>query len=281
MGHAIHRVSSIARPVEPKYPTNLAVLVLMGLALVGLSVVSIVRGAGVAEAVLGGLVGALLVFTTWALGRDLAPDDNPAAFVALVPVAFAIASGVSPLLLGPLTAIGLARVVNRTVGPPATTTDRVMMVVLVFLMARDGHGLGVGAAAVLAFGLDAILPERHAQGWLWAGLAAVATVVGIVLHGRLDLSVVAPGPWTWAAIATAGLLALVIATQPVLRSVHDVRPHDPLRRDRVQGGMVVILVMLLPTLMGGDAAVQAWIVGWAACAAVVLTRPLSLRRGTA
>lgn len=277
MGHPIHRVSSIARPVEPRYPTNLAILVIMGVALVGLSVTSLVRGADPASALLGGLVGSLVAFATWALGRDLAPDDDPAAFVALLPAAAAVLLGVNPLLLGPLTALALARVVNRSVGLPATPIDRVMVVLLVFLVARDGYGIGVGLAAALAFGLDAILPERQPRGGLWAGLAVAAAAIGVVVHGRLELTFVAPGPWAIAAMVTAGLFALVTATQPVPRSECDVRPHVPLRRDRVQGGMLVALVMLLPSLAGGDAAVQQWIVGWAACAGVVLTRPLSLR----
>lgn len=304
VAHSIHRLSSIARPVEPRYPTNLAILILMGLALVGLAVTALVRGAAPIDATLAGLLGALVVFATWALGRDLAPDDDPAAFVALVPAAAVVAVGVTPHLLGPLVALGLVRVVNRSVGPPATTLDRVALVVLTFVVAREGHGYGVGLAAVLAFGLDAVLPGRAAsagasegadrprrsepsdpagvQGWAFAALAAATTAMGMII-GEPTLSVVGPGPWTIAAIVTAGLFALVALTQPTPRAVHDAWPEVRLRRDRVRGGMLVGLLAVAPTLLGGDAAVLAWGVPWAACAGVVLTRPLHLwrRRATA
>lgn len=277
MAHSIHRLSSIARPVEPRYPTNLAILILMGLALVGLAVTALVRDAEPVDAALAGLVGALVVFATWALARDLAPDDDPAAFVALVPVAAVVAVGVTPLLLGPLVALGLVRVVNRSVGPPATVLDRVALVVLTFVVAREGYGVGVGVAAVLAFGLDARLPERHLQSWVFAALAAAATGMGVLI-GEPPLSVSTPGPWTLAAIVTAGLLVLVAVTQPAPRSTPDTMPDLPLRRSRVQGGMLVGLVACAPTLLGGDAAVLEWGVLWSACAGVVLGRPLHLLR---
>lgn len=278
MAHSIHRLSAIARPVEPQYPTNLAILVLMGLALVGLAVTALVRQAAPVDAVLAGLVGALVVFTTWALTRDLAPDDDPAAFLALVPAAAMVAVGATPLLLGPLCALGLVRVVDRSVGPAATLVDRVALVVLTFVVAREGYGYGVGVAAVLAFGLDALLPERHSQGWLFAALAAAATGMGMLIGEPQPFGVTEPGPWALAAMVTAGLFVVVAITQPVPRSSHDTMPDVPLRRSRVQGGMLVGLAAGLPSLLGGDAAVLEWGALWSACAGVVLGRPLHLLR---
>lgn len=277
MAHPIHRFSAIARPVEPQYPTNLAILVLMGLSLVALAITAIVRGAAPADSLLAGVVGALVVFATWAMARDLAPDDNPAAFIALVPVAAMVLYGANPMVLGPLVALGLVRVVNRSVGPSAMLTDRVVLVVLVFVVARDPHGFGVGVAAVLAFVLDALLPERSVEGWLFAGLAAAATVVGVLIGDSMP-SVVTPGPWTLGAIGVAVAFGLVMLAQPPLRSAYDTIPDVPLRRDRVQGGMLVGLVAALGSLPGGDPAVLDWGVAWAACLGVVLGRPL-LRSG--
>ena len=273
VAHPIHRLSTIARPVDPRYPTNLAILIIMGLAGAGLSITAIVRGAGVLDALLAGLLGSLVVFVTWALTRDLAPDDDPAAFVALVPVGVVVLDGANPALLGPLVALGLVRVVNRSVGPAALLVDRVALTVLVFVLAREGHGFGVGAAAVVAFALDAVLPERHPNGWVFAGLAAAATGMGMLI-GAPQLGVVPPGPWTFGAMAIAAVYGLVIITQGAPTSPGDTTPDQPLRRDRVQGGMLVGLLAGAGSLLGGDEAVQTWGVMWAAFAGVVLTRPL-------
>lgn len=273
MAHPIHRFSTIARPVEPQYPTNRAILILMGLTLAALAITAIVRGAEPTDALLAGVMGALVAFVTWALARDLAPDDDPAAFIALVPVAAIVLYGANPIVLGPLVALGLARVVNRSVGPPAKLADRVALTVLVFVVAREDHGVGVGVAAVLAFALDALLPERSGEGWPFAGLAAAATVMGVLI-GDVQLHLVAPGPWTLGAIGVAVAFGLVMLTQPPPRSASDVDRGIRLRRDRVQGGMLVGLVATMGSLPGGDPAVLTWGVAWAASLGVVLGRPL-------
>ncbi|MCA9709005.1 MAG: hypothetical protein KDK70_24385, partial [Myxococcales bacterium] len=235
------------------------------------------RGAAPTQAALAGLVGALVVFATWALARDLAPDDDPAAFVALLPMAALVLWGVNPALLGPLVVLGLMRVVNRTVGPPAHTVDRVALVVLVFVVSREDQGLGVGLAAVLAFGLDALLPERQRQSAPFAALALAAALMGMLI-GEVALTAASPGPWTAGAAAIAAAFGVVMITQPAPRAVCDVEPHVPLRRDRVQGGMLVGLVAAAGSLLGGDEAVRQWGVLWAAMLGVVLTRPLLRHR---
>jgi len=87
--HGLYRFTSIGRPLDPRYPTNRAVQVLMPIAaLVGGGVAWFggVDAKGIAFAALGGL---LVVFGCWALGRELAPDDNPGAFIGM---AFAFAA---------------------------------------------------------------------------------------------------------------------------------------------------------------------------------------------
>ncbi len=273
VAHPIHRLSAIARPVEPRVPTNLAILVIMGLAAVGLSLTAVVRGAGVLDALLTGLLGSVVVFVTWALARDLAPDDAPAAFAALVPVIIVLLDDADPAFFGPLVALGLVRVVNRSVGPAAMLVDRVTLTVLVFVLACEGYGFSVGAAAVIAFALDAVLPERSPNGGVFASIAAAATGMGMLI-GEPQLSIVAPGPWTFGAMAIAAVYLVVVATQSAPTSPCDVDPHRVLRRDRVQGGMLVGLLAGAGSLLGGDEAVRTWSVMWAAYAGVIMTRPL-------
>ena len=87
--HRIYKYSSIGRPLDPAYRTNKAVLVLMPVG----------AGLGAVTAWLGGQPGVqillqaayflLIVYGSWALARELDPDDHAAAFIGLALALFA------------------------------------------------------------------------------------------------------------------------------------------------------------------------------------------------
>ncbi len=72
----IYRVTSIGRPVEPKYATNKAILLLMPVAALIVGVVNLIQEAGGGPDATGPVVAFLVVFGCWALGRELAPSTG-------------------------------------------------------------------------------------------------------------------------------------------------------------------------------------------------------------
>jgi hypothetical protein len=265
-------VTTLARALDPKYPTNRAVIVLMALTFVGVAVYALVRGESVGPAALDGLVWAVALFLAWALGRELAPDDQVAAFAGLCVLVPVWAHGVRPELLPGLALIGLVRIVNRTVGPPATWLD---------LFAYLGVGgwvvwrgdWEIGVAGGVAFLLDFRLPPRHLKVLPFAvGLVAIT-----VATWRRERPVFGP-PQTdieWLAAIVAVAFALVLVTQGPLQSEHD-RGGGTCDRRRVQGGMTVALMAALATLGRGEAHVLEAAPVWAALFGVVIARPLHL-----
>ena len=67
--HRIYRVTSIGRPVEPKYPTNKAILLLMPVAALIAGVVNLIQAAAGGSGATSPVVAFLVVFGGWALGR--------------------------------------------------------------------------------------------------------------------------------------------------------------------------------------------------------------------
>ena len=152
--HRIYRVTSIGRPVEPKYPTNKAILLLMPVAALIAGVVALIQGDGGGASATGALVAFFVVFACWALGRELAPDDNSAAFVGAVLAFIALWWWPSPSLLLLFTALALSRIVNRTTGLTARLVDSVIVTALVIWTMVSLQNPLAGVAAALAFVLD-------------------------------------------------------------------------------------------------------------------------------
>src|SRR5262245_40547065 len=125
--HPVYRITHVGRPVAPPYPTNRAILILMGLALAGGAAYAFHGGASIAASLGTGALALLTVFFTWALGREAAPDDNPAAFIA---VALATAAWVGlgrPEVLLLACAVGLTRMCSRSVGEPPMIGDTLLL----------------------------------------------------------------------------------------------------------------------------------------------------------
>ena len=109
----VYRYCSIARPVDPQYPTNRALLILLPIgaaAFAALCAVGILPGPAVGNALSALLIG----FAAWALARELAPDHDVAAFVALALawLHFGVTGTSDVLLL--FVALFVARVANRS-----------------------------------------------------------------------------------------------------------------------------------------------------------------------
>ncbi len=247
--HPVYRLSGVARPVDPRYPTNKAILILAPIALLAGAALRLAEGAGWLDAGLAGLDAALLLFLVWALTRELSPDDNPAAFVA---VALALAGwarvGEQSLLI---VAAGLlaARLVNRSTGLAAKPSDSLVITVGFALLAWFTSWT-CGVVGALALALDASLPSkqepRRVHG-LGAGL--VALVVGArILVGIAEPKLPAHLP-VFASIAGLGLLAALAYPPP--SSVGDV-DEQPLVRARVRAGLALgVLAAALVSVDGG------------------------------
>lgn len=269
--HLAYRLSGVARPVDPNYPTNKAVLILAPLVLILAGVWSLVQGASLVDAGLAGLNAGLVVFLCWALTRELTPDDNPAAFLAVV-IALAAWARVGPQSIWMLAAALIAaRLVNRSTGLPAKLSDSIVVAI--------GFGLltwfvswTAGVVGAVALSLDALLPSKLESRRRHLGFAAaVALVVAARVLVGIDPVVVPAHLPVFASIATLGVLAIVCYPTP--SSTCDIN-STPLTRARVRAGLAMgVLTAALVSLDGGIPLQQVAAV-WACVLAVGLGLPL-------
>jgi hypothetical protein len=269
----VYRFTSIARPVDPAYPTNRALLILMPIAAAAAALLHL-AGLGHGESATSTAIAAALAsFGAWALTRELAPDDNPAAFVSLV-----LGFG-AQLLWGPSTviplfvALVLVRVVNRSTGLQPRVADAVLVTgFMVWATGRLGDPL-VGLAAAIAFFLDASL-SRPARWQLVTGFVCLAVSMVFVMRDGVAMPALAEledAPF-WLAIAVLAAYAVVTFTTRRIVSVGDVS-GERLDAARVRGGMFVAGLLaagapVLPGERGMNTLIWACLLGVAASRAL-------------
>ena len=264
----MYRFTSLARPIDPAYITNRALLIvlpILALLSAGLAAVHDMGSSPLSAA----LSGALVAFAAWALTRELAPDYNSAAFVAL---AFAwtlnVAFGVRLVLLL-FVALVLVRVVNRSTGLQWRLLDTLGTLGFCAWAAVSTEQPLILLVASLAFALDALLDRPLRRHWLAAAICLGAFFWMLAdephwVSGELAVS-------DWSLIAALVLsTALVVKTNPEPVSYCDVAP-ERLDRVRVNAGLVVGGLLAVQTLLtrGPSAWLETPI--WACLVAVLLS----------
>jgi hypothetical protein len=230
-------------------------------------------------------VGAGVVFGTWALARELAPDDQRAAFVAM---AFGFATsllvvGASLSLL--FAALFLARIVNRTVGSPATVVDAIAVLALVGWAAVSTRSPDLWLAAALAFALDAHLSGGRLRPWAFAA-ACLVLMVGQLAYpltigtARAEIVAGAGSPGMAGIVWPLPVAAVFIATILRTRSLDSVADATgaPLSVLRVRAGMIVVLLFTARSLLHGDEGVARSVLLWSVLGGVTLSDLLPGRR---
>ncbi len=268
--HRIYSVTSLGRPVEPKYPTNKAILLLMPMAALTAGVLTFMQGAGIRESSTGALVASLTVFGCWALGRELAPDDDPAAFIGVALSLTAWWWWPSPSLLLLFVAVALARVVNRSTGLTARLGDSMIVTALVIWAMVSLQRPLVGLVAALAFVLDAHMADPNRRQWLFAILCVASVVVqtSFVESPKLALTFRMSPQYVIAAVTLVAFLAVSFG----LRGVSSLGDIGGLALDpaRIRGGMLVVWLLALQTGLQSPSALEAAMPVLAAMAGVVL-----------
>jgi len=193
------------------------------------------------------LVFSLAAFGCWALGRELLPDDQAAAFVAM---AFGVLTclATTPGLMILFVCLGLVRMVNRSTGLAARTTDSMVLTVIVIWAIYATESPWLGGVAALAFVLDGVLKKPTRSQWLFGLICFGALVVYLVDHDGPVSPFVAPDSLAeWLTIMALVLFSLNLI---LLRKVHSRGDVDDVRLDidRVKGGMAIAILCALQGL---------------------------------
>ena len=265
--------SSLGRPLDPAYKTNIAIMILTLLTGVVMGGVSLLQSGDFGLAIGAGLLYGAIVFVAWVITREIDPDHDLSAFVS-VALAFGAALWLMPstIALWPLGLVILgSRMLTRVVGVRATLIDSLILVAFIGLIAYSGY-IAVALAATAFFFLDAWLQEPLRRQWAFGALALVITfLVALITNQGMSLVPVSmPYMLVIGVISLAFLLTILLKGQI---TTHSDFGNRPLSLSRVRVAMLMTLAIgLVQAVTNSDGGVLSMITLWASLAAVPLYR---------
>lgn len=252
---------TLARSIDPDYPTNRAILLLTLAVLAGGVIVTLLSGAAIPGSIIAAVSGAASFFLAWALGRELDPDEEYAAFVSAGLMAGALLLFPLPDPVTALFAVLLLRTVNRTSGLPTRVLDSVVLLLIAAWPLMQGY-LFAGVAMAAAFLLDGLLsrPNRLQPGF--ALLALLET--GFFAASGPGITVDPIVPAAGGALLLGSLLYLAVIGRSQSVTTTGDRTQKRLSPIRVQSAQVLVLSWaFLSAVIGGETAFVAMLPIWA------------------
>ena len=253
--HRIYKYTSIGRPLKPEYRSNKAVLILMPLGAALGAITAWMDGQTALEVLQQAVFFLLVVYGSWALARELDPDDHTAAFISMAAGVIAALLVDAPGILIVFVTLLLVRIISRSTGLVARMSDSVIVMLLVFLVIYITESPFFGIVAALAFILDGSLKEPLRHQWVFGLICLGATIVYMVDHDIGVTHLSAPDSlFEWLAL----LFLLIFALNTLLlKKVHSKGDGSGKTLDlsRVRGGMAVGLFAALQGIVRPDSVV--------------------------
>lgn len=257
----LRKFSSVIRSLDPHYSTNRAILVIGAAATMLFTILQGLASNNWLQGGLAGLLAGISVGFAWALGRELDPDHEYAAFVGAGMAILGLYLFSLPNLLILLWLLLVMRTINRTTGLPATIVDSTSMLALGGWLAYSVSWI-FGALTALAFILDAALPEPHRRQYQDAVFAIILTIAMFTLTGEFLPAAGLSLPAGVLAVALSLVFVPLLLNYRQVVSVGD-DTQLPLIPRRMQSAQILALLAgIILALWSGTAGLTALMPFW-------------------
>ncbi len=241
---------TLARSLDIHYLPNKIILILLPIVFISTFAWFFVKNTTITQNIIYSLFQVILVFFCWALGREIDPDHDYAAFlgIPLLFLPFAIAKGSILVLFWFI--IGL-RLLNQTTGKKTSSADVTVFLFLSLIAALISSQLLILPLSIIIIFLTSFLPKRQPSlSFFSIPLIPSFILLLLIFPGSWDF--INPSPWILIYIAiSSALLFLVTTLTDKIQCTGD-HSHTPLSLKRVQTAQIisVLSVLLLTTFHG-------------------------------
>lgn len=241
---------SLARTIDITYIPNKILIFLLFFVLIGTIGWNLYTGQNLLQSIISGILQLFLVFFCWAIGRELDPDHDYAAFfgIPLLFVPFTITQGNVFVLLWFLISL---RLINQTTGKQTTSTDIIFFVFLTLFSAFLSSAILLLPLAIIIILLSSFLPKKQ-PGLSLLSIPLFPSLILLLLINPEAWSFLNTSPWILIYIAvSSALLFLVTTTTDKFKTTGD-HSSSRLSSKRVQSAQLlcVLSVLIISTFHG-------------------------------
>jgi len=178
------KISSMGRPLDFNYKTNKAIVIITTINIIIGILLSTITQLEPTMVIIQGLSFGITFFASWAITREIDPDNPLSAFIGLIPLFLIL------IFLPEINIIILfwllisLRIINRTTGLPARIVDSTILFGISLLMSYFYSPIfGFLVAAVFLF--DAKLIEGQKFQLLFSSLSAFLSIIIIIITNQI------------------------------------------------------------------------------------------------
>jgi hypothetical protein len=174
------KISSIGRPLDFNYKTNKVIAIITGLNIIIGFLLSILTQIDLTIAIIQGLSFGITFFVSWAITREIDPDNSLSAFIGLIPLFLILFFWFETNILFLFWLLISLRIINRTTGLPASIFDSAMFFVFSLTLSYFYNPIfGFLTAGVFLFDTKLIDGQRFQL--FFASLSTFLSIIIIIL----------------------------------------------------------------------------------------------------
>lgn len=246
----VEQISGIARPLSFRYPTNRAIIIIVALIIVLGTPVKLLLGSSFLSSIVWAFGTGGALFFSWALTRELDPDHNASAFIAVTVTLAVFFITDLPNLLALLWLLIVIRILNRITGIAPTIFDLIGTSIVAIVLNWQATWLyGLITALVLYIHLS--IDSKKSRRLLLVALLILLVVVSAIL-GITSLITISASLTVMAMVLSILFIPPILFTNR-LQSLTDIT-EEPVSVSRLRITRVVAIVtgFLVVLTLGND-----------------------------
>ena len=237
------KISSIGRPLDFNYKTNKAIVIITTITIIFGFVLSILKEFTIPNVILTGVSFGITFFVSWAISREIDPDNSISAFIGLIPLYIILFFWTETNIIILFWLLISLRIIKRTTGLPARIFDSGMLFVISVLLSYFYSPI-FGLLSAIVFLFDAKLIDGQKFQVIFASLSLFVSIIFFTINNKVF---VLPN---FSMLQLLSILIIAIVFVFISYFTKDVkskgdRNNEPLSLSRVRAAQIFVLFSVL------------------------------------